>query len=206
MALTQDLVIHKGKTFSTVVRYEAPPIMYLPITGIDNVAPVLIKSVAHGIPDGWRVAIVSINGMGELKNTAFDAEGQPTITHQATVVDVDHICLNKINAAEFAPYDDSGYIQLNSPVDLTGFTARMSIKDVIGGTELLRLDTTLTPPQPRIAIDAAAYTITLTISATDTAGLAWTTGVYDLELVSASGVVVEVLNGTVTAVDEVTTP
>ncbi|MBK8773003.1 MAG: hypothetical protein IPM06_21580 [Rhizobiales bacterium] len=58
----------------------------------------------------------------------------------------------------------------------------MSIKDVVGGTELLRLDTT----NARIALDNAAKTIALTISAADTAAITWLEGVYDLELVSAT--------------------
>jgi hypothetical protein len=202
----QNFIIHRGKTFSRVIRYEAPPILYRAITAIDNSAPVKIRAPAHGIPDGWRVAIVSLRGMDELKNTKFDSvTGAPLVTHQATVVDVDNITLNNINASEYTPYSDGGYVQFNSPVGITGFSARMSIKDVIGGTELLRLDSTLISPQPRIVLDAAAYTITLTISATDTAAIAWLTGVYDLELVSGSGVVTELLTGSVTVIAEVTT-
>ena len=71
----------------------------------------------------------------------------------------------------------------------------------MGGTELLRLDTT----NSRITIDTAGYTISLTIDATTTAGLAWTKGVYDLEVVSGSGVVTALLSGTITVSKEVTT-
>lgn len=57
----------------------------------------------------------------------------------------------------------------------------------------------------RIAIDATAKTITLTISAADTAAIAWTKGVYDLEMVSPTGVVTAILSGKVTVTKEVTT-
>ena len=58
--MAYDLVIKQGKTFSKVLRWEAPPIIYKPITAITNAAPVRITSANHGIIDGWRVAIVSV--------------------------------------------------------------------------------------------------------------------------------------------------
>ena len=56
-----------------------------------------------------------------------------------------------------------------------------------------------------IAIDTTGKTITLTISATDTAEIAWKRGVYDLEMVSSSGVVTAILTGSVNVTREVTT-
>ena len=81
----------------------------------------------------------------------------------------------------------------------------MSVKDKVGGTELLRLDDTVVAPQPRIILDNAAKTITLLVSASDTAALSWKKGVYDLEVVSSSGVVTLLLYGSVTVTKEVTT-
>jgi hypothetical protein len=199
MTSTKDFVIQQGKTFPQVLRWECLPIIYKPITAISKTAPVRITAVGHGIPAGWRAVVVSAKGM-----TQINAENTPPKDgdyHQATVIDVDNVEFNDVNAADFKTYLSGGYLQYNTPVDLAGFTARMSIKDKIGGTELVRLDTT----NGGIAIDNVLKTITITMSATATAALTWKKAVYDLELVSASGVVTELLKGTVTVAKEVTT-
>jgi hypothetical protein len=249
-----DLIIQQGSTFTQVLRWETPPVIYKPITAISQVAPVLITAPSHGIPKGWRVVVVSAKGMTQIN--AKNTPPRNTDYNQATVVSADQISLNGINAADFSPYVSGGYLQFNTPTDLTAYTARMSIKDVAavpnylmciyagttgsakptaGGTdgtavwaaapansvrtitwapntavslnavmdthELLRLDTT----NARIVLNTTEYTITLTIDAATTAAQTWINGVYDLELVSASGVVTGLLHGVVTVVREVTT-
>lgn len=86
-------------------------------------------------------------------------------------------------------------------MDLTGYTARLAVKDKIGGTVLL----SLTTENGGIAIDNVAKTITLTIAATATDDFTWTRGVYDLELISPAGVVTALISGKVTVTKEVTT-
>lgn len=194
-----DLAIAKGKTFRRILRWEAPPIVYKAITGITQTAPIRITCPQHEVPEGWRVAIVSVKGM-----TQINAENDPPKAKDylaATVKDANTIELNEINAAGFRAYISGGYVQYNTPVPLSGYTARMSVKDKVGGTELFRLDTL----NGRINIDANAHTITLSISATDTEAMSFKKGVYDLELVSADGVVTVLLAGTVVVGAEVTT-
>lgn len=76
--------------------------------------------------------------------------------------------------------------------------------DVIDLTDLLRLTTA----DGRIVIDAVDCTITLVISAADTARIDWKSGVYDLELVSPAvdPVVTALMRGKVTVTQEVTVP
>lgn len=135
MANTQDFVITQGKTFSQVLRWEAPPILYKPITAISKVAPVSITSATHGIPNGWRVAVVSVLGMTEIN--AKNTPPRATDYHQVIVVDPNTITLNDINASGYSTYTSGGYLQLNTPVVLVGFTARMTIKDRIAAPNLL---------------------------------------------------------------------
>ncbi len=80
-------------------------------------------------------------------------------------------------------------------VNLTGYTARMQIRATAeAATALIELTT----ENGRIALGGAAGTITLTISATDTAALTAGRAVYDLELVAANGIVTNLLGGVVT--------
>lgn len=200
MAGSKDFVIEQGKTFQHVLRWETRPVVYAAISGVTQTAPVRITTAApHNIPDGWRATVVSVKGMTQLN--AQNTPPKNADYKRVTVVDATHIEFNDVNAADYKAYVSGGYLQFMTPVALTSFTARMSIKDKVGGTELLRLDTT----NSRITIDTAGYTISLTIDATTTAGLAWTKGVYDLEVVSGSGVVTALLSGTITVSKEVTT-
>ena len=201
MSARKDLVILQGKTFSLVLRWEAPPIVYKPITAITQSAPVRIEAEGHGLPDGWRAAAVSVKGMTEINSEVSDS-GSVLDYHPATVIDADNVEFNDINAAGFKAYVSGGYLQYNTPVDLTGMTARMDIKDKVGGAVLLELAS-----GSGIAIDNTSKTITLTISAADTALLDWRAGVYELELASgdAEPVVTTLLTGKITVTREITT-
>lgn len=203
MAERKDLTIQQGKTFPQVVRWEVSPVVYKPITGISQTAPARITAVGHDVAEGWRIAVVSVKGM-----TAINA-GDPVKDkdyHPATVIGADTIDLNDVNAANFKAYTSGGYVQYNTPASLAGFAARMKIKNKIGGTVLASTEAGDTPLDIiDIALDDALHTITISISATDTAALTWTKGVYDLELVSAAGVVTAILYGSIAVSKEVTT-
>lgn len=123
----KDLTILQGKTFSLPIRWEVEPYVYKAVTDISQTAPVQITCVGHGVPDGWRVAVVSAKGMTQINAANTPPKDSDYVV--ATVVDADTLELNTINAAGFKPYTSGGYVQYRTPKDLTGFTARMSIKD-----------------------------------------------------------------------------
>ncbi len=77
------------------------------------------------------------------------------------------------------------------PVDLTGYTASMQIRPFPAGPILFDASTD-------IVLGGTAGTITVTIPAASTATFTWFTGVYDLILTSATGVVTRFLEGSVT--------
>ena len=87
-------------------------------------------------------------------------------------------------------------------IDLTGYTARMQIRQEIDSpTPLYSLST---DPGGGITIDGPAGQITLTIDDETSTGWAWRYGVYDLELVSPGGDVDRLLKGEVDVDREVT--
>lgn len=191
MSATKDLAIRKGATFAQTLRWEAPPIVWKPITAISLTAPVRLTVPAHGCPPNWRVNVSCNKSMREMDG----------VKGVATVIDADTIEINTINASGFNPYKGDGYLSYNTPVDMTAMTARMSIKDKVGGTELLRLSTL----DGTIVLDEATCTITITLPALVTAALTWKGGVYDLELEAIDGTVTCLLAGKVKVTDEVTT-
>lgn len=201
MAKKLNLTIRQGETFLRVARWETAPFIYTAITAITNAGPVSITSPTHGLKSGWRAAVVSAGGMRQI-----NAENDPPRDHefqQVTVTDPNTVTFNKVNSSAYAAYTSGGYLQSYTPVSLAGFTARMTIRDRIGGTTLLSI--TSGAPDNRIVLDDTNHTITITVSAVDTALLTFTKGVYDLEMVSAGGAVTTLFSGSVAVTREATT-
>jgi len=88
------------------------------------------------------------------------------------------------------------------PVDLSNYSARMQIRETYeSSTPLLSLTTAV---GGGITLGGAAGTITIVVSAAITATLLPGNHVYDIELVSAGGVVTRLLEGQMTITPEVT--
>lgn len=89
------------------------------------------------------------------------------------------------------------------PVDLTGYTARMQMRRNVNSTEAL---IEMTDANGRLVFDADRTTgkLQMVLSAADTAALSAPNAVYDLELISAGGVVTRLLEGAVAISKEVT--
>lgn len=97
---------------------------------------------------------------------------------------------------EIALIDDT-----SAAIDLSGYTARMSIKrSASDALDLLELTTA----NNRIIITGATGLVTLVLTAAETTALEYARGVYDLELISATGVVMRVCEGSITVSAEVT--
>lgn len=193
-----DLKIRQGETFLRIIRWETPPFIYKAITAITQSGPVGITATAHTLKSGWRVAVVSAGGMDEI-NAKHDPPRESEFK-QCTVVDPNTVQINTVNSSDYTPYTSGGYLQFYTPVDMASYSARMTVKNKAGGTALA---TFVSPAD--IAIDNTNHTITLTISATATAGYTWKTGVYDLEMVSPTSVVTTIFSGNIDIVKEITT-
>lgn len=76
-------------------------------------------------------------------------------------------------------------------VDLTGYSASMQVRKSLADGVALELSTV----NSRITLGGAAGTVTLTVSATDTATVDVGQYFYDLELTSGSSVVTRLIEG-----------
>lgn len=86
-------------------------------------------------------------------------------------------------------------------VDLSGYTARMQVRERHTSTETIL---TLTTENGGISLGGAAGTISLSASATATAGLSSKEYVYDLEIISPSSIVTRLIEGKFIVTPEVT--
>lgn len=195
-----DFIVKQGSSWSRVLRWESPVVTYKAITAIPKSAPVSITSATHGVPEGWRVAVQSVQGMKQIN--ALNDPLKTSDYHQATVVDANTVTFNDTNALEYTAYTSGGVLVFNTPVDMAGFTARMQIKAKLADTtSILELTT---DANDGIVIDNVVKTITITLAATQTAALTLKSMVYSLEMVSSGGVVTEILSGKLTLDKEVT--
>lgn len=174
---TQEITLQQGKTQPLVLRCETEPVVYVPITSITQTAPIRITAPAHGLVDGWRAAVTNVKGMVEINGEANKLKSGDY--HQATVVDGNIVEFNDVNAAGFKAYVSGGYLQYNTPLDLTGFKARLQIRNKKNGDTVLF---EMTDDDDLIAIDTTLNTVTLYFDAFDFTAQSWKKGYYELEL------------------------
>lgn len=92
--------------------------------------------------------------------------------------------------------DDTG-----SPIDLTGYSARMQVREDYSSATALVDATT---GNGDITLGGVSGSIDIHIPASVTGALNFDTGKYDIEIVDASGVVTRLLQGSVVLSPEVT--
>jgi len=184
--------VYQGATFREVFRWESSTVTYVPITQVTKTAPVVVTAAAHGLPLGWRARVTGCGGMKEINDT----ENYRVCTARTT----DTVTFNSVNATGYTTYTSGGVLEYNTPVPLSGYTARMQIRSSLTSTAVIQ---ELTTANSGIAIDTTYSTITLLLTAAQTAALTFTTAVYSLELVSGVEVI-PFCTGTLTLVQEIT--
>jgi hypothetical protein len=173
--------IYQGSTFLQQLRWESETKTYIPIIAVSKSAPVeiTVSSDTNLPPVGWRVRVTGVNGMKEI-NMPDDTYQLLTNKNNAVIE------LNQINSANYTTYTSGGILEFNTPVSLQGYTARMQIRRKLGDEDVIL---SLTTENGGIAVDNVSKTITITMTASQTAALTFNAAVYDLELL---------LNNTVT--------
>jgi hypothetical protein len=187
--------MYQGSTFSEVLHWESNKKVYIPISNIGKSAPTVITtSSAHSIPGVWRVRVTNVGGMKEI-NSADDEYYLGTSITSTTIE------LNAVNSLGYTAYTSGGVVEYNEPVNLTGFTARMQLREKLDSTTILAEYTT---ENGKLIVDTATSKVTINVDAITTAGYTFNTAVYSLELVSSGGQVNQLITGNITLVKEVT--
>jgi len=188
-----NLKIYQGATFRETLRWEGGTKVYKPITAVSQSAPTTITADGHGLPIGWRFRVTNVLGMTEINSP----EGS---FYVAQPTDHNTIVVQNTNSIGFKPYTSSGVVEYQEPVDLSGVTARMQIREKLDSDTVIL---ELTTENSRITVDNLEKTIKLYISDTDTEAMDFTSAVYSLELVK-TGDVIPFVTGSIGLVREVT--
>ena len=185
--------VYQGSTFKEMFRWESSTKVYVPITAIPKAAPTVLTAENHGLKAGWRFRVTNVSGMKEVNSTSENY-------YIASEVTEDTVTINGLNSLGFGNYTTGGVVEYNQPVDITGYSAKMQIRERIDSDTAID---TLTTENGGIVIDATNHTITINIPASRTAEYSFKTAVYSLEL-SRNGEVYPFLSGTLTLNKEVT--
>lgn len=188
--------MYQGATFEQTLRWESSTKVYATISSISKAAPVTITLSDPQLqpPVGWRVRVTNVAGMKEIN--------MPEGTYYtATDVWGGVVSLNQINSLSYSTYTGGGVLEYNTPVSLTGYTARLQVKRKISDLEPVL---SLTTENGGILLDDATETITIRATAQQTSALSFNSAVYDLELLSGSGKVYRFAEGSLSLKPEVT--
>lgn len=135
---THNIKTTEGHSYSAEIRVGTEPFVRKAIQSITfpNGTPI-IACTGHGLLSGWPVSVAGAKGFTDLNPTDpnnIDGEEQ----YQATVLDANTIELNSYNAAGAKAHTpNTGVIQYNTPLSLTGRTHRMRLRDRKGGKLLV---------------------------------------------------------------------
>ena len=197
------LCIRRGSTVALPLRLHSDRWRWITITGVSNSAPVQITAPGHQIPHQWLGAIYNVVGPSELNASRDVAKIRPADMVRFDVVDGDTLAINTINSAAMPAYVSGGQIAVPEPLDLSLYvSARMQV-NAPDGTQLAFFSTA----DGTLDIDIASRAIWLRLTPAQSAAITWDSGLYDIELVTASGDVKNPVSpdSTITVIREQTT-
>jgi hypothetical protein len=183
--------IYQGSTFTKVFRWETLVKKYASITNISKTAPAIITAAEHGLPSGWRFKVSSVLGMREINADDYLI---------ATDTSANTITVGDLNSSSFSAYTSGGIVEYYTPKSLLNFSARLQIREKLSSTTVFL---ELTSTSGGIIIDNAQKTITINITAEQTALFTAKNYVYSLELYSLTEVF-QLTRGTLTTDFEIT--
>ena len=187
--------IYQGSTFRETYRWESQTKQYANITAITKAAPCVITAPAHSVPQGWRIRVTGVGGMKEINMTSDDSY------YIATSVATNQVTLNQVNSSNYTTYTSGGILEWNYPISLVGYTAKMQIRETVDSPTVIL---ELTHLNGGIILDTTNYTITVTITSTQTAAFSFPTAVYSMELTDGNGYVNTFIQGNLTLIPEIT--
>jgi len=189
--------IYKGATFRPTLNYTSPDFTIKTVTAVTKSARAKVTSAAHGLTGKHKVFVSGVVGMKQINSRDLTRIDK---AYTGTVVDSTNILLD-VDSSEFSAYVSGGELVFHTPINLTGYTARLQFREPLESSIVLL---SLTTENGGITLGGVNGTIALLISATDTAALTWSTAVFDLEIISASSIVDRIISGRASVSDEVT--
>lgn len=189
-----DLCIVQGATFSKSLNWYGGGKVCNLIEGLTPGCPTQITITGHGLPSASSTPVFIKHVKGATRvNTP---NNKPVV---ATYIDVDNFYVDADTVGQTYTAN-TGLVTYYAPKDLTGYTARMHIReDIDDAASIIEL---VSPTD--IAISLTDARITITIADDVTAAFDFDEAVYDLELESSTGETTRLIAGKAVLSREVT--
>jgi hypothetical protein len=189
------LDMEQGATFNYTFHWYAGGKFMAPIEDICIGYPTRIKVTAHGLPtiSDTPVILSGIGGAEILNSHDLGIE-------EAVYVDVDHFDIPQSTVKDTWKVG-SGECTYHKPSDITGYTARMQIREKWHSPNFIH---ELTTQNGGIVLTVEDAGIAINILPAVTEGFTFNIAVYDIEMISPVGGVTRIIEGTITLHKEVT--
>lgn len=175
--------IRIGASVDIPIRVETNSLTFAPIASIAKSAPVRVVTTSpHGVPDGWRAAIVDAKGMTELNSDKVSDSDLMKVT----VVDATTLDLDGISSLSFRTHTaNTGAVAFYAPKDLSAYTsANMDVKKQVGAEAVANFNTI----DGTLEIDALASAVWVRLDSSDLSALSAEDYVFDIELTRPDGI------------------
>lgn len=194
--------IRRGASSDIPIRIETDVLSFVPIASISKSAPMrVVTSSTHGMPDGWRGAIVDAKGLTEMNASSSIRDSE---LHRVTVINATTLDFNNVSSLNFNTHTAlTGVIAFYTPKDLSVYTsARMDLKKTVSGSIIATFSTVSSTLQ----IDNTAKALWLRLTAANLSAITAGQYLFDIEMVRASGVdALCTSDSTVNILNEITT-
>lgn len=190
-----ELDMEQGATFNYTFHWYAGGRFMAPIEDITVGYPTRIKVTAHGLPtiSDTPVIISGVDGADILNSEGTGIE-------EAIYVDADHFDMPQSTVADTWKCG-TGEITYHKPSDITGFTARMQIREKWHSLDFIE---ELTTENGGIVLTVEDASIEITLLPAVTALYTFRQAVYDIEMIDPNGSITRIIEGTITLSKEVT--
>jgi hypothetical protein len=177
------LSVRIGASADIPIRIESDLLQFAPVTAMTKTAPLRVTAPSHGIPPGWRAAIVGARGMTEM-NVSWDTLSIADL-RSVSAIDADTVDFDEVCAIGFGTYTSGGAIAFYAPKSLSAYTgARMDIKRRVGGDVEVSLNTTA----GTLEIDTTNSAVWIRLGESTLASVDARDYVFDIELIRPGGV------------------
>lgn len=177
-----SITVRRGAKADIPIRIESDTLVFVAITAMAKSAPLLVTAPLHGMPNGWRAAIMNAVGMTEL-NTPWD-HLRAADFRKIALVDANSFQFPDVNSASWRTYTSGGQVVYYQPVDLSAYSAAsLDVRESVGSPLLANYST----GTGTLELDTANSALWLRLSDAQSRALPAGTFVFDIELTRVAG-------------------
>lgn len=177
-----SLTVRRGAKADIPIRIESDLLVFVAITSMSRSAPLLVTAPMHGMPNGWRAAIMNAGGMTEL-NTPWNHLRAADL-RKIALVDANSFQVPDVNSASWRTYTNGGQVVYYQPIDLSAYSAAsLDVRESVGATLLANYST----GTGTLELDNANSALWLRLSDAQSSALEAGTFVFDIEITRVAG-------------------